>query len=266
LNQAKISLDQAQENFNKAVLDYNRQVDDLSGTIQKAQINVRSAQEQLNLTKAPVRSVDVAPLKAQVDQAWDAVHLAEYRFDQTQLKAPADGIIADVSSLEGENVNVTQPLVTLDSSGLSIKALVSEADITKIKEGNPVTLTFDALGTETSFEGSVQEVSPSETVVQGVIYYEIKVTFDPKGENIKPGMTANLTIETASKSNILTVPARTVQYEGNKAYVQVLTKDEKGNQTAEKREVTTGLESDQNIEITSGLKEGEEVITLTKTS
>jgi HlyD family secretion protein len=264
LNQAQLSLNQAQENYNKAALEYNRQADDLGANIERAAVGVQSADQQLQLLQAPQREVDIAALKGQIDQAWEGVHLAEYRFNQTQLKAPINGTITDVNFKVAENVSLAQPFVILDAQGFLIKALISEADIAKIQRGERVKLTFDALKSDQILPGIVIQISPAETVVQGVIYYEIKIQFDPAGANIKPGMTANATIETASRAGVLTIPARALQYENDKPYVQVLKKDEKGQEQVEKREITVGLEGDQDIEILSGLSENEEVVTFSK--
>lgn len=264
LGQAQLALQQAQNNYQKASADYNRQINDLNSTVNKAQIGVQSAQEQLNLTQATPRNVDVASLKAQVDQAWDSVHLAQYRVSQTELKAPAGGVIAKINNNPGEVVSSVQAFVMLDSDGLNVKALVSEADIAKIQKNESVKMTFDALDISSEFTGNVLEVSPAETVVQGVIYYEVKVLIQNPSEQIKPGMTANLTIQTKTKVDVLVVPVRAIQYEGNQAYVQVFKKDSSGKDQLEKRNVTAGVQGDENVEIVSGLNEGEQVVTFTK--
>ncbi len=173
--------------------------------------------------------------------------------------------MTDVASDVGETASLAQPFITLDSKYLYIKALVSEADIAKIQTGQDATLTFDAFGTAKEFKGNVYEVDPSETIVQGVVYYVVKVQFDASGEAVKPGMTANLTLQTNSKSGVLDVPARAVQYDGNQAYVQVL-KTTDNKKEVEKRNVEIGLQGDENVEITSGLSEGEEIVTFTKTT
>ena len=255
--------DQAQQNYEKAVADYQRQSDDLNNAMNKTALGLESAQEQFKIATATPREVDVAPIKAQVDQAWAAVHLAEYQLGQNQLKAPTDGLVTDVALDAGENVNLGQPLITLDSRFLEIKALVSEADVTKIKVGQNVTLDFDAFGAAKEFKGTIIQMNPSETIVQGVVYYEAKIQFDAMNEQVRPGMTANLTIQTSTQNNVLKVPARAVQYDGNQAYVQVL-KTVNNKQEVEKRNVEVGSQGDEDVQITSGLQAEEEVVTFTK--
>lgn len=263
VQKAQLAYDQAYEAYEKAVKEIERQSDDLDNAVNKAQVGLQSAQEQYKSVVAKPRDVDIAPLKAQVDQAWVGVNLAQYQLDQTRLKAPTEGIVTAISADIGETAGIGQPFITLDSKYLHIKALVSEADVTKILPGQHVALTFDSFGTDKEFTGTIYEVDPSETVVQGVVYYTVKVQFDAKNEPVKPGMTANLTIETNQKPSALKVPARAVQYEGNQAYVEVL-KTVDNKQEVEKRNVEVGLQGDDDIEIVSGLEVGEEVVTFTK--
>lgn len=265
VEKAQQAYDQAQQTYDKTLVDAKRQADDLDTAVKKADVGVQSALQQYQSVVAKPREVDIAPLKAQVDQAWVGVHLAEYQLDQTLLKAPTDGIVTDIALDAGETAGLSPSFITLDSQYLFIKALVSEADIAKIQQGQKVTMTFDAFGASKEFEGTVYEVSPSETIVQGVVYYEVKISFDAKGEQVKPGMTANLNIETSTVTNVLKVPARAVQYEGNQAYVEVLKIVEK-KQEVEKRNVDVGLQGDEDIEITSGLQADDEVVTFTKSS
>ncbi len=266
VQKAQDAYDAAQTAYDKATADLKSQSDTLDNTVSQAQDNLQTAQQGYNLTVAKPRDVDVAPLAAQIDQAWDGVNLAQYQLDQTELKAPDDGIVTGVAFNPGETPAPGQPFITLDSKYLYIKVLVSEADIAKIQVGQNVDLTFDAFGTDKSFKGNVYEVDPSETIVQGVVYYVVKVQFDAQGQPVKPGMTANLTIQTNAKTNVLDVPARAVQYDANQAYVQVLTTDASGKQTVQKQNVTVGLQGDENYEITSGLQAGQDVVTFNKSS
>lgn len=264
VQKAQEAYDSAQEAYNKAVADLKNQSDQLDNGVDKANIGLLTAQQEYNLTVAKPRDVDIAPLNAQVDQAWAGVNLAQYQLDQTQLKAPVDGVVTNVAQNVGETTSLAQPLITLDSQYLDIKALVSEADIAKIQVGQNVDLTFDAFGGDKSFKGNVYEVDPSETIVQGVVYYVVKVQFMANDTDVKPGMTANLTIQTNTKTGVVEVPAKAVQYDGNQAYVQVLTTDTNGKQTVQNQNVEIGLQGDENYEVTSGLKGGEDVVTFTK--
>lgn len=266
VEKAQEAYDQAQQAYDKATADVKGQADGLDNGVSKAEVDLKSAQTAYSLTVAKPRDVDVAPLKAQVDQAWQGVNLAQYQLDQTVLKAPEDGVIGSVASNPGENNVLGQSLITMDTNYLYIKALVSEADIAKIKVGQDTDITFDAFGSATALTGNVYEVDPAETIVQGVVYYTVKVQFDAQKMDVKPGMTANLTIKTNTKSNVLEVPARAVQYNGNQAYVQLLKTDNNKKQTVTQQNVTVGLQGDDNYEILSGVQVGDDVVTFTKSS
>lgn len=112
--------------------------------------------------------------------------------------------------------------------------------------------------------GMVVDVEPAETEISGVVYYKTTVQLDLEEENaegVRPGMTANVKIVSNTKPGVLVLPRRAVLRNGRE-YVRVLT-NEKG--AYEERDVTTGLQGDDGlIEIISGLKEGEEVVTFIK--
>ena len=150
------------------------------------------------------------------------------------------------------------PVISMiGESGLEIEVDVPEADITKVKVGNEAVITLDAYGDDIKFKGNVVFIDPAETVIQDVVYYKVKVSLvDNENYEIKPGMTANVDIVTAEKDNVLVIPGRAVKQNDTK-YVEVL---EEG--VPQRREVKVGLRGDGGlVEIISGLKEGEEVIT-----
>ncbi|MDQ5938876.1 MAG: HlyD family secretion protein, partial [Patescibacteria group bacterium] len=137
---------------------------------------------------------------------------------------------------------------------------VPESDITKLKVGDTVEITLDAFGNDQIFNGTVTFIDPASTVISEVIYYKVTVGFNVKDEKIKSGMTANLTILTNSKDNILVVPSRAVSARGDERFVEVL----ENNQAVEK-EVQVGLKGDDGLwEISSGLNAGEKIIISTK--
>jgi len=107
-----------------------------------------------------------------------------------------------------------------------------------------------------SFAGKVLSIDPAEKIVDGVVYYEIVITFESVPEGIKPGMTADLTIKTALKENVLTVPEDAILEKDGKTVVETL---EDG--LVKEKEVTVGLKGTGDmVEIISGLEGGEKVI------
>ncbi|NTV65888.1 MAG: efflux RND transporter periplasmic adaptor subunit, partial [Oscillochloris sp.] len=123
----------------------------------------------------------------------------------------------------------------------------------------PVSVLIDALGAP-NLEGQVLRVEPLPKSDSAVTAYLVTVEVDPSGRNLKPGMTASATIVVDSRTNTLLVPAAAVQGEGASATVNVAITGADGKQTVELRSVQVGLRTDENVEILSGLNEGEQVV------
>ena len=98
-------------------------------------------------------------------------------------------------------------------------------------------------------------IDPAEKLVEGVVYYKVTIDFEKENEAIKPGMTADVVIETAKKEDVLVVPRGALEDKNEKKIVKVLE-----NGQVKEREVETGLEGDQLVEILSGLSEGDQVV------
>ena len=146
-----------------------------------------------------------------------------------------------------------------DISNLHVEADVSEANIAQLKPDQSVDLTFDALGPTRTFQGKIQSINPGATVVSGVVNYKVTVGVDNIAD-IKPGMTANMTILVAQKQGVLTVPQRAVITHDSKNFVRII--DDPIKKTYHEVEVQTGLEADGGIdEVTSGLTEGQTIVT-----
>jgi multidrug efflux pump subunit AcrA (membrane-fusion protein) len=142
---------------------------------------------------------------------------------------------------------------------LHVESNVSEANIAQLKPGQPILLTFDALGPETIITGKVQSIDPASTVISGVVNYKITAGIDAQ-EGVRPGMTANMSIITAQKKQVLTVPLRAVINQDAKKMIRVV-KDAK-KKVYEEIPVTLGVEADGGIvEVLSGVNEGLEIIT-----
>ncbi len=172
------------------------------------------------------------------------------------LYSPVDGLISRQTLKVGEIITAYVPVIELISdSRIEIVADIYEQDITKITKGSLVQISLPALPRQV-FEGKVIFIEPTEKIIDGVVYYEIKVVFSkdlPKG--IKPGMTADIIIETEKRENVLTVPREAVKRVGGKNIVEVFAED-----LIQTREVELGLKSNEAIEVISGLSEGEKII------
>lgn len=231
--------------------------------ISNAQSAVLSAQAALDLKRAQARPADLAAAQAQILSAEGQVQSAEALVGNTIIRAPSSGTITSVDIKVGELASALKEVIVLqDVSNLHAEADVSEANISAVKPDQAVDTTFDALGPDRHFAGKVQTVNPGATVVSGVVNYKVTSSLD-NVPDIKPGMTANMTILTGEKDGVLAIPLRAVISQGGKKYVRVIGDAKK--KTYHQVEVQTGMEADGGlVEITSGLNEGQEVVTFIK--
>ncbi|MFZ2523241.1 MAG: HlyD family efflux transporter periplasmic adaptor subunit, partial [Minisyncoccia bacterium] len=163
----------------------------------------------------------------------------------------------------GEQATAMSPVIKLlDVSNLYTEAQVSEADIASIKIGQEIDNTFDALGPDRHYKSKVLTVNPASTLVSGVVNYKVTGSLENIPE-VKPGMTSNMTILVAEKTSVLVSPSSSIINQNGKKFVRVVN-DSKAK-TYDQVEVTTGLEADGgDVEIISGLSEGQEVVTFIK--
>jgi multidrug efflux pump subunit AcrA (membrane-fusion protein) len=149
----------------------------------------------------------------------------------------------------------------LGDNQLEIEVDISETDITKISKNDEVEITLDALDENIKLYGKVYSIEPAETVIQDVIYYRVKIYFDIEDylrNQIKPGMTANTTITTEHKEDVLIIPSRAIiEKNGDGNFTRIISAG--GLQEVK---IITGLYGDDGlVEVVSGLTEGQEVVT-----
>jgi len=223
---------------------------------------VNISQAQYNKTIAPADKNDIALAEARIRQAQAALDSVSKQIENSQIKSPINGTVIKVNFKEGEQVITgTDVISMLGENNFEIEVLISEADIAKVVDGDKAVITLDAFGDDAKFNGQVVFIEPAETVVQGVIYYKVKAYFDIADRAVKSGMTANVIITTGEGNDVLVIPARAiVEKNGQGKIVRVLI-----NGRLDERPVTTGLSGDEGmIEVLSGLKENEAVITYIK--
>ena len=229
-----------------------------------AQSRLSVAKAQLNKTLAKARVEDVMLEQGQVRQAEANVDLINNQISNNRIIAPNDGVITKIAYQAGEQAVPGQAVIgMIANNNFSIEIDVSETDIAKVKIGNKASVYLDAFGEDVEFEALVNFVEPAETIIQGVTYYKVKISFTPSGEReIKSGMTATAKIITDSRQNIVMIPARAVIEQANIKIVKTL-KD----QVVKENQVQLGMSGDNGlVEVISGVASGEEVITSTKST
>lgn len=221
------------------------------------------AERELDLLRAGKTAEDIAAQEARVMQAEAKVRSADAEIEKTIIRAPITGIVTEENVDPGEAVAANAVMVKLlSASGFKVEAFIPEVDIAKVVVGNGADITLDAYGSDAVFLARVGLVDPRETIIDGVATYKITFDFVQKDERIRAGMTANIDILTEEKKDVLAIPQRAVKAKNGGKYVDVLEDDGKTVTTVR---VETGLKgSDGNIEIISGIAEGQSVVVFSK--
>jgi len=226
--------------------------------IEAQKLFVQNYQEQLNLKLAGPTQEQITYQEALVKQADAEVSLLENQIEESILKSPVEGKITKINKRIGEIVQpaLAESIISLlPNNPFQIKVDIYEEDVVKMDIGNSVDISFTAFPDEV-FKGKVVSINPAETIIEGVVYYEVKINLENIPGKIKPGMTADVSIKTASRENVLVITKNALEKKDSKIFVQVL----KGKNLEEK-EIEVGLEgSNDMVEVLSGLTEGETVV------
>ena len=210
-----------------------------------------------------LKKEDVKLAQAQVEDDQITLSNAKQRLADTTVVAPIDGVISQLNVQKGQiissgitNVGGGAPAMTLsDMSRIFVLASVDESDIGKVSMDQPVTITADAFSGK-KFQGKVVRIATKGVNVSNVVTFEVKVEVTSQNKSLlKPEMTANVQIISASKENVLVVPVAALTRKKGKMLATVQLP---GGQT-EERTVQVGLTDGEKYEVLSGLKEGETV-------
>jgi len=200
--------------------------------------------------------------RALIEKAQSLIAGAEKRISETKIYAPIDAMVGRRNFDSGETAMAGTAVLTLfQNTDLEVTANIPESDIIKIKLGQKADLTLDAFPVDAKLSAEVFEIEPSSTVIQDVVYYKIKLKLEKQDEQIKPGMSVNIDVRTNEKQGVLMLPLRAIKIKNGEKFVDVL----KENNLTEELKITTGLEGDAGmVEIKSGVKEGDSVVTFSK--
>ena len=166
--------------------------------------------------------------KQQVAQSRESVQRAQTNLGYATITSPIDGVVLSKAVEEGQTVAAsfnTPELFTIaqDLTNMRVIADIDEADIGGEKEGQRVSFTVDAFPDD-KFEGAVTQVRQQATTESNVVTYEVVISAPNNDLKLKPGLTANVTIFTLEKNNVLVVPSKALRFIPNEALLQ---KDEK---------------------------------------
>jgi RND family efflux transporter MFP subunit len=175
------------------------------------------------------------------------------------ITSPIDGIVTEEDPNVGEYIAPGQSGFAVQNSGFKVEAYVAEADIAKVAIGDLASSTLDAYGAYINFPEKVIMIDPAETVLEGVPTYKVTLQFVSPDSRIKSGMTSNIEIMTHEVDNVLEIPYRAITITSTSTNVRLVSAN---GQTYKAGPVSTGLKgSDGTIQIISGLKVGDRVVT-----
>ena len=262
LNTAKANLSSAQSSLNYQLSNYNRYKElhekglVSADEFESARLQYLQAKEQVNTSK-------------------ESVQKAQTNLGYATITSPIDGVILSKSVEEGQTVaaSFNTPelfVIAQDLTNMRVIADIDEADIGGVKEGQRVSFTVDAFPDD-HFEGQVTQVRQQATTESNVVTYEVVISAPNKDLKLKPGLTANVTIYTLEKNDVLAAPAKALRFQPNEAFLQkgetiddcegdhkVWTKE---GTVFKAHKVEIGTTNGIMTEITGGIKEGTEVLT-----
>jgi HlyD family secretion protein len=222
-----------------------------------------------NAAQAAIRAADIQTARAQTARSEAQLRNARVQLDSTTIRAPRAGVILQryveqgtiITSGQSFNSVGTSIVQIGDMSRVFVDANVDEADIAQLKVGQKVNVTLDAYPDDT-FEGRIRRIDPRGTTEQNVTIIKTQVEITKPDLRLRPGMNAECEFVIAEAKDVIAVPARAVKEQKGKKIVEVLV-GEKPDEKTETREVKTGIEGGDVIQIVSGLKEGDKVVTQT---
>lgn len=226
-------------------------------SISSYQSALKKAQDQLALKKAGSTQEQINSQIAQVKSAQAQLQSAQAAYAKTLITAPFAGIVTKVDTKAGEIASPNISVISLSSaSKYEMESFISETDIAKVKVAQSAKVTLDAYGKSVIFDATVTEVDPAETVLDGVSTYKAKLQFAVDDERIKSGMTANITIQTDSRTAVIVIPQQAIFLKDGEKNVKVIVASGQ-----EDRIVKTGsINNKGDIEVISGISAGERVI------
>lgn len=254
------------------------QLDQLTGAerssdLESSKTNIAIQQAALDKLLADPSASDLASSAAQVAKAEVALKEAEHDVQLATLTAPFSATVATVNLRVGQSAtqgtssesDASAGSITLtDLSSFYIEVPVDELDVAQLKDQQQVRISIDALP-NAEITGTVTNIAPQATKSsEGTTTYQVRIELNKSDAPIRPGMTASVQIVTLNKPNVVLIPRRAVQTENGQTFVLIPIEGQPNGTTGapanQHRPVTLGLSNNEQIEITSGLKVGEQVL------
>jgi len=283
--QAKVALQISIENYSQAKISRDNQIKQAENQVRFTESQLTVSNENLNIAKnsASASSDSIEVRKAQLTQAEASLKIAKLNLENAEIQisidelqmqqayntmqialnnlndytitSPISGTILSLYIQEGGTASMGTIAVIGNTENFIAEAFSDEIDVVNIKKGQDALLTFDALPHK-EVKGTVEYIGNSTTAISGIQAYKIKIKVDDSSIVLKDGLSVNVDITTQMKNNVLAVPIESAFYHDGKYYVDVVQSDN----TIQRKEVETGISSDDYTEIISGLSEGDTIL------
>jgi HlyD family secretion protein len=293
VEQSKAALEAAQANLKSSQADFERAKVDAEGpdvpllkraydrsvnmakdgvvstsALEDAQKNYEMALNKQNVSKAQVTVLKAKIAQSQANVAQDQANLKqlEEQLSYTDIISPIDGIVLSrdvqmgdaVSSILVLGSSATLVMTLGDTSEVYVKGKVDESDIGKVYLGQRARIKVESFKDKT-FDGKVTKISPMGVEKDNVTTFEVRVSIQNPGGELKAEMTANAEIILDEHKNVLQIPEGAILYDKDKkASVEI--PDPKGKEGKNKVAVNIGISNGAKTEVLSGLKEGDQVV------
>lgn len=261
---AKVDQSKAQLKYQEAQLKEKMAQYELSQIVhtrqEKLYENNATSLEDLQNAKLSLQSslAQIEMLKAQIEQSKSSIQADEANLEYTRIYAPMDGTVVSISAKQGQTLNANQSapviLQIADLSTMTVKAEVSEADITKLK--NNTSVYFKTLGNNRRWNSILDKIEPTPVVENNVVLYNALFDIENKDGHLMTYMTTQVFFVLGSAKDVLTVPISAIQRKQRETSVTLLLEDG----TTKEQAVKLGVSNRVQAEVISGLKENDTVI------
>ena len=217
-------------------------------------------------SQAAVAKAQVDSILAQIQETESNLKASRTNLGFTKIYAPISGSVTTLPTKEGQTLNANQTAPTImqvaNLDMMTVRALVAEADVNRLKENMPAY--FTTLGnSEHRWQGTVRQIQPSPEIVNDVVLYDVLIDVKNDGRQLKTGMTTQVFFILGKADNAVIVPAevltRRVAKEDNdkgKAYRIAVATDA----GSEQRVIHVGLQTRTQAQVTDGLQQGERIL------
>jgi HlyD family secretion protein len=232
-----------------------KELDDAAVTLAQATSQFNQAKKHLDSLNAIVRQQTLKSAAGLLTSAKGKFMAAEAQLSYTEIRSPIDGVITDRPLYPGEMASTSAPLLTvMNLTSIIAKAHIPQSDALLLRNGDKATITVPGLE---GVPGTVTLVSPALDPNSTTV--EIWVQAKNANQQLRPGTAAQVSITAQTVHDAVVIPASALlNASGNKAQVMVVDSQSK----AQSRDVETGIQAEEGVQIVSGLKPGEQVVTV----